>query len=168
MVSSGRRRRGLSHSEQSVLGTHHQTVSPSHHVAPDSHRVSGFDDLGVRGSTGLSKRQPNLRATLDPSGDFETRPRRATRKACSQRCRDPSSPPRSFRIGFNPQFAGSGLSPGRLELTAFTWHDGPSGWRSGPEAYFMIEPIMYVGLGFLAASLLALVTIPWSTPARSG
>jgi len=30
----------------------------------------------------------------------------------------------------------------------------------GPEAYFMIEPIMYVGLGFLAASLLALVIIP--------
>jgi len=30
----------------------------------------------------------------------------------------------------------------------------------GPEAHFMIEPIMYVGLGFLAASLLALVIIP--------
>ena len=30
----------------------------------------------------------------------------------------------------------------------------------GVEAYSMIEPIMYVGLGFLAASLLALATIP--------
>jgi chromosome segregation ATPase len=30
----------------------------------------------------------------------------------------------------------------------------------GPEALFMIEPIMFVGLGFLAASLLALVIIP--------
>jgi hypothetical protein len=36
----------------------------------------------------------------------------------------------------------------------------PSGRRSGAEAYFMIELIMYVALGFLAASLLALVIIP--------
>jgi chromosome segregation ATPase len=36
--------------------------------------------------------------------------------------------------------------------------DGLPPWR--PEALFMVEPIMFVGLGFLAASLLALVIVP--------
>ena len=47
------------------------------------------------------------------------------------------------------------------------WNLGPQrgiitmlGRVMGMEAHSMIEPIMYVGLGFLAASLLALATIP--------
>ncbi len=55
-----------------MLGTHHQTLSPSHHVVPDGNGFQGLMTLGS-GSQQGSRKATEFKGDSRPFRSFETR-----------------------------------------------------------------------------------------------